>query len=120
MHIAIKITLQLCWALLLLYWTISSFTAKKVAQHEPVFKRFFFYWLPLIVAIILLGPGEWYGHSLLREQFVPHSNLIGIIALCLCVPGAILACWSRYLLGKNWSLSVELKQDHELIMKGPY
>ncbi len=120
MHPSIKIILRVSWTILLLYWIVSSFKVKQNIQSESPFKRFLFYWLPLIIGILLLGPGEWYGHSLLREQFVPHSNLIGIIGDSLCVTGLFLACWSRYLLGKNWSVSVQLKKEHELIKKGPY
>ncbi len=120
MHPSIKIILRLAWVVFLLYWLASSFKVKQTAYREPLFKRFLFYWFPLLIGIVLLGPGEWYGHSLLREQFVPHSNLVGIIGDVLCVAGVFLACWSRYLLGKNWSVSVQLKQEHELIEKGPY
>ena len=34
--------------------------------------------------------------------------------------GAFIACWSRFTLGKNWSLSVQEKQGHELIKTGFY
>ena len=116
----IKIGLHLTWLILLNYWLISGFRAKKVKSQESFFSRFFQYWLPLITAALLLGPGEWFGHSLIRENFVPHSNLVGIIGLSICVSGAIIACWSRYLLGANWSLSVQEKESHELIQHGMY
>lgn len=116
----IKITLRIVWAVLLLYWMIASFKTKGPAQMEPFIQRFAFYWLPLIVAALLLGPGEWFGHSIIRENFVPHSNLVGITGLIISVFGVALACWSRYLLGQNWSLSVQLKHDHKLIIDGPY
>ena len=116
----IKIGLHLTWLILLNYWLISGFRAKKVKSQESFFSRFFQYWLPLIAAALLLGPGEWFGHSLIRENFVPHSNLVGIIGLSICVSGAIIACWSRYLLGANWSLSVQEKESHELIQQGMY
>ena len=32
--------------------------------------------MPLLVAVLLLGPGPWFGQSLLREQFVPHTTLV--------------------------------------------
>jgi protein-S-isoprenylcysteine O-methyltransferase Ste14 len=116
----IKIGLHLTWLILLNYWLISGFRAKKVKSQESFFSRFFQYWLPLIAAALLLGPGEWFGHSLIRENFVPHSNLVGIIGLSICVSGAVIACWSRYLLGANWSLSVQEKESHELIQQGMY
>ena len=116
----IKIGLHLTWLVLLSYWLISGFRAKKVKSQESFFSRFFQYWLPLIAAALLLGPGEWFGHSLIRENFVPHSNVVGIIGLSICVSGAVIACWSRYLLGANWSLSVQEKESHELIQQGMY
>jgi len=78
------------------------------------------YWLPLLVAALLLGPGEWFGHSLLREQFVPHTTLVYSLGLALAAFGAALAILSRRLLGRNWSATVQLKQEHELITAGPY
>lgn len=69
---------------------------------------------------MLLGPGEWFGHSWLRENFVEHTNFVGIIGLVISVIGAIIACSSRYLLVKNWSLSVQKKENHQLIQDGIY
>ncbi|MFA5299302.1 MAG: isoprenylcysteine carboxylmethyltransferase family protein [Lutibacter sp.] len=116
----IKIGLKITWLIVLTYWFVSGFTAKKVKSQESFLKRFLFYWLPLIVAILLLGPGEWFGHTLIRENFVPHTNFIGIIGLIFCIFGAVISCWSRYKLGRNWSLSVQKKENHELIQSGMY
>ncbi|HFK5528790.1 TPA: isoprenylcysteine carboxylmethyltransferase family protein [Elizabethkingia anophelis] len=116
----IKIGLKVTWLIVLAYWFISGFSAKKVEHQETFFKRFIQYWLPLIIAILLLGPGDWYGHTWLRENFIEHTNLVGIIGLSISVIGAIIACVSRYILGKNWSLSVQRKEDHQLIQNGIY
>lgn len=116
----IKIGLKITWFIVITYWFISGFGNKQIKNQESIFKRFLQYWLPLIVAVLLLGPGEWFGESLIRENFVPHSDFVGNIGLGFCVIGAIVACWSRYLLGKNWSLSVQRKESHELIQNGIY
>ena len=116
----IKNGLTITWLVVLAYWFISGLRAKKVESQEPVLKRFLFYRLPLIVALLLLGPGEWFGHTLIRENFVEHTNLVGTIGLILSILGAIIACWARYTLGKNWSLSVQKKENHELIQNGMY
>ena len=120
MHISIKITMGILWGILLSYWLWSGFNNKRTIQKEGLFKRIALYWVPLGVAFFLLGPGEWFGHSLIRENFVPHSNAVGIAGLLLCFLGLLIACRARYLLGRNWSLSVQVKQDHELITEGPY
>jgi protein-S-isoprenylcysteine O-methyltransferase Ste14 len=112
--------LRIIWALLLLYWLWSARTAKRSALHEPLWQRLLLYWLPLVAAVLLLGPGEWFGRSLLREQFVPHSFAAQTCGLVLCLAGAGLAIWSRRVLGTNWSSEVQLKENHELIERGPY
>ncbi|MGV9011144.1 MAG: methyltransferase family protein [Flavobacteriales bacterium] len=112
--------LRFLWIVMIAYWTISALRAKKVAAQEPLPLRILAYWLPLVIAVYLLGPGEWFGHTLIRENFVEHTNTVGVIGLILAAAGAVLAIWSRYLLGRNWSVSVQKKQDHELISKGPY
>lgn len=74
-----------------------------------------------MVAGLLLGLGEWFGHSPLREQFLPHSLIVYSMGLGLAFFGAAaLANFSRALLGRNWSATVQLKQEHELITTGPY
>ena len=70
--------------------------------------------------MLLLGPGEWFGHSWLRENFIEHTDLVGTIGLSISLTGAIIACTSRYTLGKNWSLSVQEKEDHRLVQNGIY
>jgi protein-S-isoprenylcysteine O-methyltransferase Ste14 len=112
--------LKVCWYSLLGYWLWSARFAKAPVKSEPLVKRLLAYWLPLLVALLLLGPGEWFGHGLLREQFVPHSTPVYAIGLALCIAGVGLAIWSRYLLGRNWSAAVQLKDDHALVTAGPY
>ncbi len=112
--------LRLVWLSVLLYWMWSARRVKAPEKTEPLLKRLIAYWLPLFVAALLLGPGEWFGHGLLREQFVPHTMLVYSVGLALCIVGALLAIWSRYVLGQNWSGTVQLKHGQELIDSGPY
>lgn len=116
----IKIGLKILYALIIIYWSVSAIFAKRVQSQEPFLKRFVFYWLPIILALVLLGPGKWYGDSILREKFIDHTNTAGLLGLSLCILGACIALWSRILLGRNWSLAVQQKEDHELIKSGPY
>lgn len=112
--------LRAAWAAVIVYWGWSALTTKPAERREPLAKRFFAQWLPLAAAVLLLGPGRWYGDSLLREPFVPHSTPVYSIGLALAVAGAALAIWARYLLGRNWSASVQIKKGHELVVTGPY
>lgn len=116
----IKIGIKLTWLIVLTYWFISGLRSKKVERQEGLLKQFFQYWFPLIIAILLLGPGEWFGHTWLRENFIEHSNLVGAIGLVIAIIGGAIACSSRYRLGKNWSLSVQKKENHQLVKDGIY
>lgn len=120
MNDIIHTLMNIAWGILIMYWFISGITAKRSAFKENLLKQFIYYWLPLILAIYLLGPDERYGNSLISGNFVSNTNLSGLIGLLLCYLGLVIACWSRYLLGKNWSVSVQKKEDHELIKKGAY
>ena len=113
-------SLRISWLAVIGYWIWSARRVKAPKHAESLAKRFLVHWLPLIVAALLLGPGEWFGHSLLREQFVPHTTLVYSLGLALCVAGAALAIWSRAILGANWSAQVQIKHGHELIERGPY
>jgi protein-S-isoprenylcysteine O-methyltransferase Ste14 len=112
--------LRITWLVLLGYWLWAARSAKPAGQQESMAMRLWAYWLPLLVAALLLGPGEWFGHSLLREQFVPHTTLVYALGLALAISGAALAIFARAMLGRNWSAAVQLKQGHELITSGPY
>jgi protein-S-isoprenylcysteine O-methyltransferase Ste14 len=116
----IGIGLRIIWIILATFWLISAKNNKQALFKESFISRFLQYWLPLIIAVLLLGPGKWFGHTLIRENFVEHTNLVGSIGLLISFIGLIIACWSRYLLGKNWSLSVQKKENHELIKSGFY
>ncbi|MDC8001212.1 isoprenylcysteine carboxylmethyltransferase family protein [Aequorivita todarodis] len=115
-----KIALHLAWLVFLIVWIIGALQTKKTDKQEPLLKRFLWYWFPLIIAGLLLGPTEWFMGMWIRENFVEHTNLVGIIGASIAWLGTLLACWSRFSLGKNWSVSVQLKKDHELITTGPY
>ena len=112
--------LRITWLAVLGYWLWAARTAKPPRQQESLAVRLAAYWLPLLIAALLLGPGPWFGHSLLREQFVPHTTLVYSMGLALAAGGALLAILSRALLGRNWSATVQLKKEHELITSGPY
>ena len=74
---------------------------------------------PMLVGAVLLGahhlPSHW-----LNERFLPRSWTGYWIGLVLLAAGLAFAVWARRHLGGNWSGSVTLKEDHELIRSGPY
>jgi protein-S-isoprenylcysteine O-methyltransferase Ste14 len=112
--------IRIAWLAVLGYWLWSSRAVKRTASQEPLTIRLAAYWLPLVAAMVLLGPGRWFGHSWLREQLLPYTTPVFAVGSALGLAGAVLCIYSRFLLGRNWSVSVQLKHDHELIQSGSY
>lgn len=106
------------WMLFALYWLVSALKRKKTKQRETVVQRLG-YVLPLVVAFYLLSqPGAHFGW--LGARFVPYSPAVEWIGVLLTAAGVGVAFWARWHLGANWSGTVTLKEEHELIRTGPY
>ncbi|MEW9571869.1 isoprenylcysteine carboxylmethyltransferase family protein [Rhodanobacter sp. Si-c] len=108
------------WVAWLLYWFISAFGNKAAARVDG-WASFLTYRVPLVVAYVLLfSRGTWRLWPWLAQRFLPHGVIWPCVGLALLLLGLALACWARVVLGRNWSATVQLKQDHELVVAGPY
>lgn len=58
--------------------------------------------------------------SWIKEPLWPHSLALDTTALAVTLLGAAFAIWSRVTLGRNWSSVPQVKEQHELVVKGPY
>jgi protein-S-isoprenylcysteine O-methyltransferase Ste14 len=108
------------WLLWLAYWCISALNVKSAVRVESSVSRLGKYFLPIVAALLLLGNYRVYRGTFLAERFVPGELWIVWLGLALTIAGLALACWARVILGRNWSGVVQLKQNHELIVRGPY
>ncbi|HTC25877.1 isoprenylcysteine carboxylmethyltransferase family protein [Dyella sp.] len=108
------------WLIWLIYWGVSALNVKSAVRVESGLSRFGKYALPLIIAVMLLQNYRLYRGTFLVERFVPAQLWVVWLGFALTVAGLAFACWARVILGRNWSGVVQLKQDHELIVRGPY
>ena len=53
-------------------------------------------------------------------RWLPPSEVLNLFAVILTWAGVLFSIWARAILGRNWSSSVTLKKEHELILTGPY
>src|SRR5205814_454786 len=53
-------------------------------------------------------------------RLIVCTNTIAWACAISCVVGLAFCIWARTILGRNWSGAVTLKEDHELIERGPY
>jgi protein-S-isoprenylcysteine O-methyltransferase Ste14 len=106
------------WILFGLYWLVSAAKLKKIKRRESWTQRLV-YVLPLVAAACLLArPEARYG--LLGARFVPAGPVSEWAGVLLTAAGVAVAFWARWHLGANWSGTVTLKEEHELIRTGPY
>ncbi len=107
----------LMWGGWLAVWNVMARRAKVVAQQESAVSRLT-HIVPLLIAACLLV-----AHvplPFLNERFVPPALWSATVGAALTFAGLAFAIWARFVIAGNWSSYVELKQDHELIIAGPY
>lgn len=108
-------TLWIAW---IIYWTLSAITAKETMRREPLLAATV-HGVPLIIAALLLAlptlPAEF-----LCGRMLPDVAATFWIGVSVQVVGLAIMVWARIHLGRNWSATVTIKQDHELIRGGPY
>jgi protein-S-isoprenylcysteine O-methyltransferase Ste14 len=106
------------WAIFLLYWPIKARNTKAAQRLEPSASRILRLFL-LLIALVLFStdrvPLPWLQLQLWRTGFWPFW-----LGAVITVGGVLFAIWAREHLGRNWSDSVTIKQEHELITSGPY
>jgi protein-S-isoprenylcysteine O-methyltransferase Ste14 len=106
------------WIAFLLYWQIKAIHTKTTQRLESAASRILRVFI-FGIAIALLSttriPLRWLYLQLWPVGFWPFW--LGAVVL---IAGLLFAIWAREHLGRNWSRSVTIKQDHELIATGPY
>jgi len=106
------------WGAWIVYWYVAAVGTKPVRRRESVASRVS-HILPLVLAVALLlrpgmaGPG-------LAAPIVSYQPSFPVIGAVLTAAGLGFAVWARVHLAGNWSGTVTLKQDHELVRSGPY
>lgn len=106
------------WIVFLVYWNAVAMNAKTTERMEPTSSRVIRA-VVFLAAIALLSlphiPLPW-----LYRPLYPPSAASFWAGAAITLAGLLFAVWARVYLGRNWSRSVTVKQDHELIVGGPY
>lgn len=106
------------WAALGLFWLAAMFTAKRTVRRQSPGSRIMQN-LPVALGFFLMfGRVEW--PLWLRLRVVPEAPALMLAGLVLTAAGIGFAIWARVFIGRNWSGTVTLKEEHELVQNGPY
>ena len=75
--------------------------------------------MPLVLAAALLIPDRLPLGPL--ERPLLHGSFgLYLFGVALTAAGLLLTVWARIHLGRNWSGTVTIKEEHELVDDGPY
>ncbi|MGH3731821.1 MAG: methyltransferase family protein [Acidimicrobiales bacterium] len=105
------------WIALLTVWIVMAFTTKPTVERRG--------FTPSLLLIIVVEGLFFYGrhatqHSWVHRVLWTPSADEAIIGAIVVVIGAAFALWARLTIGGNWSGGVTVKENHELIRRGPY
>lgn len=106
------------WIAFLVYWRIKAVGTKAAQRSEPTASGILRTLAFLVVVVLLattLIPLPW-----LYLHLWPPGLWAFWIGAAVMVAGLLFAVWARHHLASNWSSSVTIKHDHELITTGPY
>lgn len=117
MQAIIPWTITGSWLAFIIYWAYASRAVKQTASQESKSSRAVHIgWLTLGFGLVFLplgiGPLGW--------RVLPDTKAVALASAVLTVLGVGFAIWARAYLGANWSGTVTLKADHQLIRSGPY
>ncbi len=94
-------------------WVAGAVFTKRTARSQTAGSRTIHLLLAAIgFYLVFKGPVGW--------RFLAESPSVALAGLVLTVAGAAIAVWARVVLGGNWSAVVTIKQDHQIIRRGPY
>lgn len=108
----------LLWLVLVLVWIVSAFRTKRTVKSQPSTSQFF-YTVILMAGVFSIFARQT-GVSWLDRPLFPVTVPIAIVGLLAVLTGVAFSIWARLTLGRNWSNSVTVKEDHTLILRGPY
>ena len=115
---SIRFVIPALWLAWAVFWIAAALNTKPTRWREPIASRAL-HIIPLLLCAALLTQPHWLP-PILTASVVPRGRLFPLLSVLLAGGGLGLAVWARAHLGRNWSGTVTVKQDHALVRTGPY
>jgi protein-S-isoprenylcysteine O-methyltransferase Ste14 len=113
---ATRLLIGFCWVAWLLYWLVMATATKRTVERGGLIA----YRMVAIVIVVGYVAVTRLLDVSANAQLWQTALALGFVSLCLVLAGAAFTVWARITLGRNWSVEVTFKQEHELIESGPY
>ncbi len=106
------------WIVFGSFWLLAAFVQKRNIRRQTVGSRLIQVSIILLVLVPFFLEGR--GAGLLTRHLYPNLLIVQYFGVLLMLLGCGFAVWARFVLGRNWSGIVTVKEDHTLITRGPY
>jgi protein-S-isoprenylcysteine O-methyltransferase Ste14 len=113
-----RIVISTCWGVFVFVWVLAAIFTKRTVYHQSGARRLR-YLIPIVLGWFLVFRGYRLAPPF-NVHIIPETDAILVAAAILCLCGLGFCLWARAVLGRNWSGTVTLKENHELIVRGPY
>lgn len=118
MPLAYRYAFPAMWLSWVVYWWAASRDVKSTLRRESLPSRLS-HIVPLAIAVLLFNLRS-VPIAFLGERFVPFAEWPFWLGSLLTAAGLLFTVWARLHLGRNWSGTITVKEEHELITSGPY
>ena len=114
----LRAAIPVLWISLCVYWIVAAQNVKATRWREPMGRRLM-HGIPfLLAAALIIPPNPRWGA--LTGHYMPVTFASTMAGTLLVAFGLGFAVWARRHLGRDWSGTITLKEDHKLVQSGPY
>jgi len=106
------------WTIWLVVWLLLAFFSKSTKRRETPGQRLQ-HVIPALLGFLLIFR-EGTGAPWLTRAIFPDNPVLMLVCVLVTILGLLFAVWARMALGSNWSGTVTIKANHQLIRRGPY
>jgi protein-S-isoprenylcysteine O-methyltransferase Ste14 len=106
------------WLLVAIYWAVGVVRAKPAVRRESTLSSALHVVMGCAAVALVWDPAT--GIGVLGHRLTSAAAWAQWLGLAVTICGCAFAIWARACLGSNWSAMVTVKQNHELILRGPY
>ena len=101
-------------------WAVAAFASKRTVQRQGGPSRLLHVGLMFLGIALIFNLYHWFDGGWLATRIIPREEPFVLGGAILTLAGLFFCIWARLALGSNWSGTVTIKQNHELIQRGPY
>ncbi len=106
------------WTIWAVWWLAMAFFSKSTKRRESSAQRIE-HLVPALLGFALVFR-EGFGGAWLARPIISANPVLLRLCLIVTIFGLLFAVWARLILGSNWSGTVTIKTNHQLVRRGPY